>query len=274
MTALSPRKVQDFLLDSDGADPEWCKGICLSMGRNGMEPLIRSAARQGFRNMTCVHLGMLISWAGVPYEGTRPSKEAAMVELLCRWQFPTATDEEIQQMMTRRKPQPVRQHFLTEENAEAVEGLMNKDEAMEVKKTTKAFAKKAKKRCSLAEVGDDAPLAALAMGSSSSGSGAGRRRVVPARAYTVEEASALLPGAAGTWLGIHKKVAWQVKYPARKVRPRSHTETWDVNAADASYFACMVKCLEWAWMAHQEVTGDKCPWDFSELRSDPGTAEG
>lgn len=274
VTALSPHQVQKLLREAEGDDPEWCRGICLSMSRNGMEPLVRSAARQGFRNMSCVHLGMLISYAGVPYDGTKPSKEAEMVELLCRWQFPNSTDEEIQQMMARRKPQPARQHLLTEENAEAVEGLMHQDEAMEVKKTTKVAAKRAKATSAFAGVGDDAPLAALATSSSSSGSGAGRRRVVPARAYTAEEARTFLPSAPGAWLGIHTKVAWQVKYPPRKTRPRSHTETWNINDVDASYSACMVKCLERAWMAHQEVTGERCPWDFSELRRAPDLAEG
>ena len=166
-------------------------------------------------------------------------------------------------MMAHRKPRPVRQNLLSEENAEAVDGLMDESEALEAKQAMKAHSRKFGKSNEDGE--------ALATGGAVHGSGAGSSgaapftsKVVPQKAYTSEEARRMLPDGKGVWIGLHTDHAWQAKYPAKKDPPRSHTNTWDVHDAEVSHFRCLVRCLRWVWAAHQETTGQACPWDFPD----------
>lgn len=242
MEVLTPVALRKEL-KAAGNKPSWCTGMGLVMSRANLQPLISWAARHGFRNMTCVHMSSLLTVAFIPCQGATPSREADLVKVLCSWQFPAAMDDELAAMAAHRKPRPQRQHMLTEENAEAVDGLMALDEALEVKKATKAIAQKSAKRKKAAFVPAESQPAPTNQPSSSSSSAPAvpsevRRRIVPEKMYSALEARAFLPPVKGAWIGIHTDAAWQVKYANRpSPPPLPHP---DMGCADGSALALRV----------------------------------
>ena len=83
------------------------------------------------------------------------------------------------------------------------------------------------------------------------------------RWYSREDAVAWLPVAHGVSISLVADRQWQVKYSARKVRPKSRTVTYapEGGAPDMrAHVAALRACVQWAWGCHEEVTGQKCPY--------------
>ena len=217
-----------------------------------------------FRGMMVAMLQKLIIKAGVPSEGPRPQREQECAELLVRWQIPGISDERLAEIMKNRDWKPPRRHdhILCEENAEAVEGMVRKDDMDEVKKATRKC-RVAKTSASKEEPLDVQPAIAAA-GSVSSASSSGAPPVPrPIRSgdHTIGQARAYCPD--GGWIGQHTGKAWQVKYPAKPDWPRSHTVTWYEDAPGGiSKHDAMLQCLRWVWTVHTKVTGQPCPYQL------------
>ena len=83
------------------------------------------------------------------------------------------------------------------------------------------------------------------------------------RLYDREAATAWLPVATGCHIVLaNEGRQWQVKYLARAVRPKSRSITFatEGEGATRAHVTALRQCIAWAWSAHEEVTGQACPW--------------
>ena len=78
---------------------------------------------------------------------------------------------------------------------------------------------------------------------------------------TREQAKAFLPQIVGCTIQKDTKLhmRWKGIYPNEEA-PFSISKVWDEKTSDRE---AMLKCLNWSWDCHSEVTGEACPFDLT-----------
>ncbi len=271
--------------------PAWQKGIVLSIDGDRAEPIVKAAARIAFPGMTVPMLQRLVSLEEVTYAGARPERERELLALLIRHFFPKMPEAKVQEIIdTRARKAHRHEHILSEANAEVVEGLVEDNFCSTVKTAMQqARATKAEKEPAANVGGATSPSStsassggivpsegAAAVSASASSTSASSGGIVPSvaasllpiprRDHTVQQARLHIPP--GSWIGIHKNQAWQVKYHAKPTWPRSHTVTWQQSEGGVGVdkHVSLLQCLRWVWEAHTQRTGEQCPWDLGHCR--------
>jgi hypothetical protein len=111
-------------------------GMMLKLENRTPVPLMKAAAREAFKGLTCSEMTELIRIAEVHYTGRRPTLEKELTELLVRWLLPEASDEEVQRILEQRGQSHSRHEaVLSEEHESVVRELADEDEQESVSKT-------------------------------------------------------------------------------------------------------------------------------------------
>lgn len=78
----------------------------------------------------------------------------------------------------------------------------------------------------------------------------------------VDDLRAHLPQVTGCRIqSVEARRVYYAEYP-RDFPPRSHTKTWCATSEGLSRQRALFECWRWAWMAHQEKTGEKVPYSL------------
>jgi hypothetical protein len=237
-----------------------------------------ASARGAFKGMIVTHLQKLFVKADV--KGKRPDRELPLVEALARHFLPTATDAEIQEILTlRRNGKPVGEASILEvkANMDLVIDAIPEDDQKEFDTAVK----KAGKKREGGEGGDDPPLPPPSAGGGASGSGGGGRALHIAHVaprvrkpiprplgddrISKEWIQALLPDAIGCRCEVDTTLHFRIKvmYKVERIGGQSMaTAVWNEErpAMDS-----VRHCVEWAWAEHFLKTGQKCPFVLSLL---------
>lgn len=207
--------------------------------------------------MTCAFMGkLLVDWR-VPYEGSRPTQEHALVTALAGFVFERDLSEaEAANLMVLRgaKPRLPYNSFLTEEVLDEVDAVLGEDEfrefKLEIKKTKENFIDPARHRR------DNVGLQRCEANQNR------KPKHIKGAEFTQAQAKTFLPKVTGCAISLETvwHGRWKVAYPAVHP-PCSTSATFPRGGASR---AALLIVLTWVWDRHFESTGASCPWDLSE----------
>ena len=263
-------------------------GIELLINRE-RESLLMHAARKGFHTLTVAEMQHLVRFERVPYPGAMPKRESDLARLLVTWQFPGASDAEIDAMLAYRGKQraPRHHHVLSAENAPAVENCLAEADVLEFKGSTAAATRGTlplqSASVSSGEVVNQPPVDSVGVGLAErvdappvqpSASGSSSDRVVGAREsrdvvmgdITREAARNYLPPVGHCELYIYKGKAWVLKSKDKADWPKSRTVKFSGDDRQ-SCIKALGEVLEWAWNWSAQQGHGECPFNLAPLRS-------
>lgn len=254
---LPPAAAKPYLVEMNVDEP-----TVLPVVTEHSEPLLVFAARQAFMPMTVPFLSKLYSALNVKAPGTRPTTEAPLVRALVRHLLPGLDRGQVEAIVKLRKRaadelEPDSTVLMDAINMGMTKNLFDDDVQKELGDYHKArglyFGLNEALRPSGAGSGG---------GSASSSSGPSSRETISLRGSKTPAWARdyLPPGVPGCCItkDTVRHMRWQTTYPT--AAPPSHwSKSWGASCSDEQALAFVLRAV---WQAHQEATGQACPFDF------------